>query len=233
MPKSNKNATITPSSKPNENGLTNNDLAQLETLGLAAIAANDALKIAKGDDRAATSAFRDYALWCGLQVKTSADKIALNKTLTIINPTSKKTRERLSQTINHPAVHKMLAKNNGGKIPETPDDVSKSLGYVDNRGNEQVHTLTSLSDSRPHSPITLDREQRKHEASADKAADRTLEVSRNPVTGKALTDIRSIADELRQNDVLSDEIKSDANRSKYEAFISTNIEMLYEMIHVE
>jgi len=216
-----------------EDGLTNEDLAELEALGNAAVSSGELVKTIKQDDREANAAFRNKVLWCGLQVATPADKRNLNRVFERVYPKSKKTKERLSQIINSPAVHRMMIDNNGGSIPKTPEEVGEALGYTDKSGNEQIHTMTSLSSGRPNSPLTEETERRKHEASADKSADRTLEVKTNPVTGKALTDIRSIADELKLKDVLSDEIKSNANRSKYEAFLTTNIEMLYDMIHVE
>jgi len=216
-----------------EDGLTNEDLAELEALGNAAVSSGERVKSAKQDDRAANADWRNKVLWCGLQVKTAADKKNLNSVFLRVYPKSQKQRERLSQIINSPAVHQMMIDNNGGVKPETPEDIAEALGYTDKSGNEQIHTMTSLSDGRPNSPITLARNEEKRTTSREKSQERTDEVNRNPATKGAYKQICDIAKELVDKEILSMNLVDGANRSKHDEFLTTNVEMLYEMIHVE
>jgi len=226
-----------------QDAITDEMMASLEARYHAAKATAKTSADALTADKAAHAAFLHEALLYGSKCRTDRDKVKINKTLDVLHGLtrdgkSKSLKKSQSQVIHSPEVHAMIRKNNGDVMPETVADIAKSIGYVDAKGHSKTHTMTSLSDGSPNSPIVKARAVRTFQASTETAADRHHDVRKNPATGPILVEITKLADKLRDGTdqhgpILRDTMEDGENRSPYSSFIETNIDMLHAMIDVK
>ena len=219
--------------------ITDDMMADLEAAFKTAEATTAKAEDATKADKAAHAAFLYKALYYGSQARTDADKTKINKTLDNCHGMtrdgkSKALKTKQSQVIFHPETHKMLAANNGGKAPTSPEQVKTSLAYVDNKtGKNRTHTMRSLMDGSPNSPIVKARTAKREQASADSYPDRYNAVRSNPTTGPVLAVMIEQANVLLKAKVLRDTTKDGENRSPYEAFVVEIVELLHALIDVE
>ena len=228
-----------PTDLPIEDAITNEDMADLEASFKKAQGTTEKLEKAQTSDKAAHADFLHKCLFYGGKAVTDRDKTLINKTLDNCHGISrdgksKALKTKQSQVSFHPEIHAMLAKNNDGQAPKTVGDVKTSLAYVDNKtGKNRTHTMRSLMDGSPNSPIVKAREAEREAASADSYPDRHNAVRSNPTTGPVLKVMIEQANVLLKAKVLRDTTKDGENRSPYEAFVVDIVELLHALIDTE